>query len=238
MEAKRQRQGFAIQVDLEKLAMLMKDSIDDIYAQGVGASRIEVFGLVVAVSHLLNHSLALSFHVHDLIQEVERRGIFREFDDVWQSGQRSFSEVALSEIVVPPLVVSDTDIEDSRVTVPDVAVAGVVDPQVAVADPLVEPPLVAGRAMEEGMSTMSTLGGWTDYGTDDDMESLSVAGSYDGVVTPRSEDGFENGSGSNGSLYIPGEEHWNLLLTHPEVFRPVWDDWDEPLQEQVENNAP
>ncbi|KAF9972793.1 hypothetical protein BGZ73_004022 [Actinomortierella ambigua] len=37
-----------VQVDLEKLAMLMKDSIDDMHAQGVGAPRIEVIGLVVA----------------------------------------------------------------------------------------------------------------------------------------------------------------------------------------------
>ncbi|KAF9963111.1 hypothetical protein BGZ70_007620 [Mortierella alpina] len=45
---KLERQGSAVQVDLEKLAMLMKDSIDDMHTQGVGASRIEVVGLVVA----------------------------------------------------------------------------------------------------------------------------------------------------------------------------------------------
>ncbi|KAG0264516.1 hypothetical protein DFQ27_001185 [Actinomortierella ambigua] len=43
-----ERQGSAVQVDLEKLAMLMKDSLDDMHTQGVGASKIEVIGLVVA----------------------------------------------------------------------------------------------------------------------------------------------------------------------------------------------
>ncbi len=45
---RRERQASAIQVDLEKLAMLMKDFIDDMHTQGVDASRIEVVGLVVA----------------------------------------------------------------------------------------------------------------------------------------------------------------------------------------------
>jgi hypothetical protein len=47
MEGKKDRQGSAVQVDLEKLAMLMKDSIDDMHGQGVDPSKIEVIGLVV-----------------------------------------------------------------------------------------------------------------------------------------------------------------------------------------------
>ncbi|KAF9981706.1 hypothetical protein BGZ65_003658, partial [Modicella reniformis] len=43
-----ERQGSAVQVDLEKLAMLMKDSIDDMQTQGVDASKIKMLGLVVA----------------------------------------------------------------------------------------------------------------------------------------------------------------------------------------------
>ncbi|KAF8925709.1 hypothetical protein BGZ58_000582 [Dissophora ornata] len=53
MEGKRERQGSAVQVDIEKLAMLMKDSIDDMHTQGVVASMIEVIGLVVAAIVLL-----------------------------------------------------------------------------------------------------------------------------------------------------------------------------------------
>jgi len=48
MEGKKERQGSAVQVDPEKLAMLMKDSIDDMHTQGISASKIEVIGLVVA----------------------------------------------------------------------------------------------------------------------------------------------------------------------------------------------
>lgn len=47
MEGKKDRQGSAVQVDLEKLAMLIKDSIDDVHGQGVDPSKIEVIGLVV-----------------------------------------------------------------------------------------------------------------------------------------------------------------------------------------------
>ncbi|KAI9238119.1 MAG: hypothetical protein BYD32DRAFT_414597 [Podila humilis] len=47
MEAKRERQGSAVQVDLEKTAMMMKDAIDDMSSQGLDVSKIEVIGLVI-----------------------------------------------------------------------------------------------------------------------------------------------------------------------------------------------
>ncbi|KAG0032523.1 hypothetical protein BGZ82_006497 [Podila clonocystis] len=47
MEAKRERQGSAVQVDLEKIAMMMKDAIDDMSSQGLDVSQIEVIGLVI-----------------------------------------------------------------------------------------------------------------------------------------------------------------------------------------------
>lgn len=46
MEAKKARQGTSIvQDDLEKLAGMMKDSIDDMSKQGIDVSKLEVIGL-------------------------------------------------------------------------------------------------------------------------------------------------------------------------------------------------
>ncbi|KAG0031680.1 hypothetical protein BGZ81_000770 [Podila clonocystis] len=47
MEAKKERQGSAVQADLEKIAMMMKDAIDDMSSQGLDVSQIEVIGLVI-----------------------------------------------------------------------------------------------------------------------------------------------------------------------------------------------
>lgn len=47
MDGKRERQGSAVQVDRGIQAMLMKDSVSNIHTQDVGASNMEVAGLVV-----------------------------------------------------------------------------------------------------------------------------------------------------------------------------------------------
>ncbi|KAF9079365.1 hypothetical protein BGX27_006527, partial [Mortierella sp. AM989] len=46
MEAKKVRQGTAVvQDDLEKLASMMKDAIDDMSKQGINVCNVEVIGL-------------------------------------------------------------------------------------------------------------------------------------------------------------------------------------------------